>query len=107
MVSASSRAALTTRCCHRKGKDLLVLACLQKTSRRAAFPPWNHPGTGEEEEEEDASEKSLLSSAGTGDTSPGVQGLEFRNAPFGKVGFKLPAAAELVWVSLPKLRTKI
>lgn len=67
--------------------------------------PWNHPGTGEEEE--DASEKSLLSSAGTGDTSPGVQGLEFRNAPFGKVGFKLPAAAELIWVSLPKLKTKI
>lgn len=85
MVSASSRAALTTRCCHRKGKDLLVLlACrkptkeqvfLQKTSKRAGFPPWNHSGTGEEEG--DASEKSLLSSAGTGDTVPGVQGLEF------------------------------
>lgn len=84
---------------------MLVLTSLQKTSRRAALPPWNHPGTGDEEE--DAYEKSLLSSAGTGDTSPGVQGLEFRNAPFGKVGFKLPAAAELVWVNLPKLRTKI
>lgn len=28
-------------------------------------------------------------------------------APTGKVGFNLPAAAELIWVSLPKLRTKI
>lgn len=86
MVSTSSRAALTTHCCHRKGKDLLVLlACrkpgkeqvfLQKTRKRSGFPPWNDPGT--EEEEGDASEKSLLSSAGTGDTVPGVQALEFR-----------------------------
>lgn len=76
MVSASSRAALATRCCHRKGKDLLVLRACRKPGKRAGFPPGNHPGTGEEGGE--GSEKSLLSSAGTGDTSPGVQGLEFR-----------------------------
>lgn len=85
-----------------RGRTCLCLCACRKPGKDK---PWNHPGTGEEEE--DASEKSLLSSAGTGDTSPGVQGLEFRNAPFGKVGFKLPAAAELIWVSLPKLRTKI
>lgn len=83
-----------------KGEGLACAPCLQKSRKRAGFPPWNHPGTGEERG--DASEKSLLSSAGTGDTSPGVQGLEFRNAPVRKVGFKLPAAARLIWVSLPK-----
>lgn len=59
-----------------KGEGLARAPCLQKTRKRAGFPPWNHPGTGEEGG--DASEESLLSSAGTGDTSPGVQGQEFR-----------------------------
>lgn len=59
-----------------KGEGLARASCLQKTRKRASFPPWNHQGTGEEGG--DASEESLVTSAGTGDTSPGVQGWEFR-----------------------------
>lgn len=37
MVSASSRAALTTRCCHRKGKDLPVLRACRKAGKERVF----------------------------------------------------------------------
>lgn len=56
-----------------KGEGLARAPRLQKTRKRAGFPPWDHPGTGEEGG--DASEEN---SAGTGDTNPGVQGWEFR-----------------------------
>lgn len=56
-----------------KGEGLAHAPYLQKTGKRAGFEPWNHPGTGEE-----GGNASEESSAGTGDSSPGVQGREFR-----------------------------